>query len=215
MPSLQTWQQAVSPSDLHFNSTTIELRNHHNPAGGLNISNFANSSEGMAQMTIAAERWYPVRYRTCTQYSLANRVLHRFQTRPTALPISLLGATRLRSSKPISTSRRSNFIAAGVGFRTVSWAHYTGSSKISGRHLHGRGSNTTADGKSSTIQQKTFTDPSSSPPSTTPQPATWKSTSPRISGPPQAAPPPSTGTNGTARPLRTSAPLRPLSQSAR
>lgn len=64
MPSLQTWQQAVSPSDLYFNSTTIELRNHHNPAGGLNISNFANSSEGMGQMTIAAETWYPVPNKT-------------------------------------------------------------------------------------------------------------------------------------------------------
>lgn len=64
MPSLQTWQQAVSPSDLYFNSTTIELRNHHNPAGGLNISNFANSSEGMGQMTIAAETWYPIPNKT-------------------------------------------------------------------------------------------------------------------------------------------------------
>ncbi|KAL9132447.1 MAG: hypothetical protein Q9175_006381, partial [Cornicularia normoerica] len=64
MPSLQTWQQAVSSADLYFNSTTIELRNHHNPAGGLNISNFANSSEGMGQMTIAAERWYPVPNKT-------------------------------------------------------------------------------------------------------------------------------------------------------
>ncbi len=61
MPSLQTWQQAVSPEDLHFNSSTIVLRNHHNPPGGLSTSNFANSSQGMAQMTIAAERWYPVR----------------------------------------------------------------------------------------------------------------------------------------------------------
>lgn len=60
MPSLQTWQQALSPADLYFNSTTIVLRNHHNPPGGLNTSNFANSSEGMGQMTIAAERWYPV-----------------------------------------------------------------------------------------------------------------------------------------------------------
>lgn len=61
MPSLQSWQQALSPEDLYFNSSTIVLRNHHNPPGGLNTSNFANSSEGMAQMTIAAERWYPVR----------------------------------------------------------------------------------------------------------------------------------------------------------
>lgn len=60
MPSLQTWQQAIPPQDLHFNSTTIELRNHHYPPGGLNISNFANTTKGMGEMTIAAQRWYPV-----------------------------------------------------------------------------------------------------------------------------------------------------------
>ena len=60
MPSLQTWRGAVSPADLHFNSSTIQLRNHHNPAGGLNISNFPNTTAGMGQMTVAVERWYPV-----------------------------------------------------------------------------------------------------------------------------------------------------------
>ena len=60
MPSLQTWQQAISPSDLYFNSTTIELRNRHYPPGGLNITNFPNTTKGMGEMTIAAERWYPV-----------------------------------------------------------------------------------------------------------------------------------------------------------
>ncbi|KAL8826486.1 MAG: hypothetical protein Q9191_003774 [Dirinaria sp. TL-2023a] len=60
MPSLQTWQQAISPEDLHFNSSVIELRNHHYPPGNLNTSNFANSTKGMGEMTIAAERWYPV-----------------------------------------------------------------------------------------------------------------------------------------------------------
>lgn len=29
MPSLQTWQQALVPEDLHFNSSTIQLGNHH------------------------------------------------------------------------------------------------------------------------------------------------------------------------------------------
>lgn len=61
MPSLQTWQQAVPPSELYFNSSTIQLRNHHYPPGGLNISNFENSTKGMGEMTIAAQRWYPVR----------------------------------------------------------------------------------------------------------------------------------------------------------
>ena len=72
MPSLQTWQQVLPPADLHFNSSTIVLRNHHNPPGGLNTSNFANSSQGMAQMTIAAEQWYPVSRGLCTQQSSAN-----------------------------------------------------------------------------------------------------------------------------------------------
>lgn len=59
MPSLQTWQQAVEPEDLHFNSTTIRLRNHHYPSGGTNTSNFVQSDMGMAEMTIAAETYYP------------------------------------------------------------------------------------------------------------------------------------------------------------
>ncbi|TLD37054.1 glycoside hydrolase family protein [Venturia nashicola] len=59
MPSLQSWQQAIAPEDLHFNSSTIQLRNHHYPSGGLNTSNYANSTKGMAEMTIAAQRWYP------------------------------------------------------------------------------------------------------------------------------------------------------------
>ncbi|KAL9101422.1 MAG: hypothetical protein Q9163_003314 [Psora crenata] len=64
MPSLQTWQQAISPEDLYFNSSTIVLRNHHYPPGDLNISNFLNSSKGMGEMTIAAQRWYPVPNKT-------------------------------------------------------------------------------------------------------------------------------------------------------
>ncbi|KAF2145191.1 glycoside hydrolase family 2 protein [Aplosporella prunicola CBS 121167] len=60
MPSLQTWRQAISASDLHFNSSTIMLRNHHYPPGGLNTSNYYNTSLGMGEMTLAAERWYPV-----------------------------------------------------------------------------------------------------------------------------------------------------------
>ncbi|KAG0651487.1 Mannanase A [Hyphodiscus hymeniophilus] len=62
MPSLQTWQQAVSPEDLHFNSSVIQLRNHHYPAGGPFTDNFANSSKGMGEMTIAAEMYYPTPY---------------------------------------------------------------------------------------------------------------------------------------------------------
>ncbi|KUI54617.1 Beta-mannosidase A [Cytospora mali] len=49
---------------LYFNSSTIQLRNHHYPAGGLNTSNFANSTKGMGEMTIAAEMYYPVPAKT-------------------------------------------------------------------------------------------------------------------------------------------------------
>ena len=64
MPSLQTWQQVVPPADLYFNSSTHQLRNRRYPPGGLNISNYANTSKGMGEMTIAAERWYPVPNKT-------------------------------------------------------------------------------------------------------------------------------------------------------
>lgn len=40
----------------------------------------------------------------------------RFQTRLTALRTSLLGATPLRSFKPISTNLKSNSTGAAVGF---------------------------------------------------------------------------------------------------
>ncbi|KAJ5594999.1 uncharacterized protein N7459_001207 [Penicillium hispanicum] len=60
MPSLQTWQQAVDPKDLHFNSSTIMLRNHHYASGDTSTDNFKNSSMGMAEMTIAVERYYPI-----------------------------------------------------------------------------------------------------------------------------------------------------------
>lgn len=66
MPSLSTWKEAISDEDLHFNSSTIMLRNHHYPAGGLNVSNYHNSSLGMAEMTLAVERYYPVPQKTNT-----------------------------------------------------------------------------------------------------------------------------------------------------
>lgn len=59
MPSLQTWQQAVPDEDLQFNNTVILLRNHHNPPGGLSL-NTSNSLQGMGQMTIAVETYYPI-----------------------------------------------------------------------------------------------------------------------------------------------------------
>ncbi|KAJ5646879.1 hypothetical protein N7490_003251 [Penicillium lividum] len=60
MPSLQTWRQAVDEKDLHFNSSTVQLRNHHYPPGGTETHNYKNSSMGMGEMTMAVERYYPV-----------------------------------------------------------------------------------------------------------------------------------------------------------
>ncbi|KAJ5164371.1 Glycoside hydrolase superfamily [Penicillium coprophilum] len=60
MPSLQTWQQALDDEDLHFNSSTIMLRNHHYPAGSPDTHNYKNTSLGMAEMTLAVERYYPI-----------------------------------------------------------------------------------------------------------------------------------------------------------
>ncbi|CAI6248673.1 unnamed protein product [Periconia digitata] len=64
MPSLQTWQQAVDAADLHFNSTVVMLRDHHPPAGGTSTSNIYNTSIGQGQMTMSAQRWYPVPNKT-------------------------------------------------------------------------------------------------------------------------------------------------------
>ena len=63
MPSLQTWQQALDPADLYFNSSTIVLRNHHYPPGDTNTTNFHNGSLGMGEMTRAVEEWYPTPYK--------------------------------------------------------------------------------------------------------------------------------------------------------
>lgn len=60
MPSLQTWQQAVDHDDLHFNSSTVVLRNHHYPPGNTDTNNFRNASMGMGEMTVAVERYYPI-----------------------------------------------------------------------------------------------------------------------------------------------------------
>lgn len=64
MPSVDSWLPVLPPEELHFNSSTIQLRNHHYPSGGLNTTNFANSSKGMGEMTIAAEMYYPVPNKT-------------------------------------------------------------------------------------------------------------------------------------------------------
>lgn len=64
MPSLDSWRPVLPEDELYFNSSTIQLRNHHYPAGGLFTDNFANSSKGMGEMTVAAQRYYPVPNKT-------------------------------------------------------------------------------------------------------------------------------------------------------
>lgn len=60
MPSLQTWQQAVNPADLEFNSSVIMHRNHHYPTGGPSTDSLNNSARGMGEMTAAVELYYPI-----------------------------------------------------------------------------------------------------------------------------------------------------------
>lgn len=59
MPSLESWREVLPEEDLHFNSSTIVLRNHHYPAGDLNTTNYHNSSLGMGEMTAAVTHYYP------------------------------------------------------------------------------------------------------------------------------------------------------------
>ncbi|KAI1387515.1 glycoside hydrolase family 2 protein [Hypoxylon trugodes] len=69
MPSIHSWRQAVNEADLHFNSSTIMLRNHHYPVQSLNTSYFVNSAKGMGEMTTAVQAYYPV---PAKQDSVAN-----------------------------------------------------------------------------------------------------------------------------------------------
>lgn len=68
MPSLQSWEQVLSPEERYFNSSVIVSRNHHYMADLSDLSEIMNggtnqterSLGGMGQMTIAAEQYYPV-----------------------------------------------------------------------------------------------------------------------------------------------------------
>ena len=64
MPSLESWSEVLPDDEFFFNSSTIMLRNHHYAPGGLNTSNYDNSSQGMAEMTLAAQRYFPVPNKT-------------------------------------------------------------------------------------------------------------------------------------------------------
>ena len=60
MPSIHSWRQQISEDQLSFNSSVVFLRDHHYPPGGLNTSNYQNSSYGQIQMSVAVNEWYPV-----------------------------------------------------------------------------------------------------------------------------------------------------------
>lgn len=64
MPSIHSWRQQISEDMLSFNSSVVFLRDHHFPPGGLNTSNYVNSSYGQAEMTEAVQMWYPVPSKT-------------------------------------------------------------------------------------------------------------------------------------------------------
>ncbi|KAI5296531.1 hypothetical protein KEM52_000714 [Ascosphaera acerosa] len=57
MPSPQTWSDVLQAEDMWFNSTSIQLRNHHYPYGGPR-PNLTRSAMGMGEMTVAVERYY-------------------------------------------------------------------------------------------------------------------------------------------------------------
>ncbi|KAL9059873.1 MAG: hypothetical protein Q9162_000943 [Coniocarpon cinnabarinum] len=59
MPSIQSWQEVLDPSQWYFNSSVITLRNHHYPPGDTNTTNYYNGSLGLGEMTRAVEEWYP------------------------------------------------------------------------------------------------------------------------------------------------------------
>ncbi|KAI1662218.1 glycoside hydrolase family 2 protein [Daldinia decipiens] len=64
MPSINSWKNAVDEEDLWYNSSTVVLRNHHQPPRGLNTSDFERASEGMIQMTNSVETYYPTPMKT-------------------------------------------------------------------------------------------------------------------------------------------------------
>ncbi|KAF2765513.1 glycoside hydrolase [Teratosphaeria nubilosa] len=64
MPSLQSWRQQISESDLSFNSSVVTLRDHHLPPGGLNTTAFDHANVGQSQMTQAVQLWYPAPNKT-------------------------------------------------------------------------------------------------------------------------------------------------------
>lgn len=59
MPSLSSWRQAIPDSELNFNSTMVILRTHHYVPGSPTTTNFDAPIMGIAEMTSAAENYYP------------------------------------------------------------------------------------------------------------------------------------------------------------
>lgn len=59
MPSVPSLRTVLPADQLAFNSTTMLLRNKHNPMGSLSTTNVTNSGVGMGEMTQAVQTWYP------------------------------------------------------------------------------------------------------------------------------------------------------------
>jgi beta-mannosidase len=64
MPSLQTWRQAIEPSEFEFNSSVVMLRNHHQPPGSRDTRNFEASAIGMGEMTLGVQKYYPTPFKS-------------------------------------------------------------------------------------------------------------------------------------------------------
>ncbi|CCC09001.1 hypothetical protein SMACR_03170 [Sordaria macrospora] len=62
--NISAYPRVLPADELCFNSTTITLRNHHYPSGSLNTSDFNHGSNGMREMTMAVEMYYPIPNKT-------------------------------------------------------------------------------------------------------------------------------------------------------
>lgn len=182
MPSIYSWRQQVSEEYLSFNSSVVMLRDHHPPAGGLNTSNYANASIGQAQMTEGVELWYPIPNKTnpianfsawchATQIFQADLYVSQiyFYRRGSGLPNRQLVCGSFERPASLCSCRE---IPANQSSCDICRALFTGSSKTSGWHRHGRALSTTAAGRSSITRPRAPTNPSSSLHTLTTRPAT-------------------------------------------
>ena len=131
------------------------------------------------------------------------------------LPISQLGATSRKFSKPTSIAPRSSTTVAEVASQIGNWGLCTGSWRIFGKRPHGQALSTMVDGRCCTTVLKIFTNLSSSPRSSTWRQVIWKYMLLRTYGHPRPARRLLSGILGMAHPLITfRCPLQQVLQSA-